>query len=203
VNLLQHQGKKLFLRHGIAVSRCRVARSPAEASADAGRAAVQLLGSAGTHEVEQVLVEEKLSIAQELYLCIKVDDVLGAPIVIASCSGGIDVESNADRIHTLPVDMRQGVRRHHAVALWKRAGASGVQLEQLTNLTVSLWNAFCATDAEQMEINPLVFNRKAENVGAAAVELSAADLADIENALAGITVEGHRYTAARESQVNR
>ncbi|HSV84507.1 MAG TPA: ATP-grasp domain-containing protein [Ramlibacter sp.] len=131
----------------------------ADGPEQAGRAAAELLGATGAHEVELLLVEEKLAIADELYLSIKVDDVLGTPIVIASCAGGVEVESNTDRIHTLAVDVRQGVRRHHAAGLWKKAGATGARLQQLASVTVALWNAFSASDAELVEINPLVFDR--------------------------------------------
>ncbi len=46
-------------------------------------------------------------------------------------------------------------------------------------------------------------HRLQENLGAAAVELSAGDLAEIESAVAGIQVQGARYPAQLASLVNR
>ena len=46
-------------------------------------------------------------------------------------------------------------------------------------------------------------HRLEENLGAAAVELSAADLAEIEKALAAIEVQGHRYPAQLQQMVGR
>ncbi|MDW5314441.1 aldo/keto reductase [Rhizobium sp. PL01] len=46
-------------------------------------------------------------------------------------------------------------------------------------------------------------NRLEENIGAAAVELTAVDLAAIEAAVAKITVEGERYPAHLQAQINR
>jgi aryl-alcohol dehydrogenase-like predicted oxidoreductase len=46
-------------------------------------------------------------------------------------------------------------------------------------------------------------HRLEENLGAAAVELSAGDLAEIESAVAGIEVQGARYPAQLASLVNR
>ena len=46
-------------------------------------------------------------------------------------------------------------------------------------------------------------HRLEENVGGAAVELSAADLADIESALAAIRIEGERYPAHLQRNVGR
>lgn len=46
-------------------------------------------------------------------------------------------------------------------------------------------------------------HRLRENVGAAAVELSAAEMADIERALSGIEIEGDRYPAHLQARVGR
>jgi aryl-alcohol dehydrogenase-like predicted oxidoreductase len=46
-------------------------------------------------------------------------------------------------------------------------------------------------------------NRLEENIGAASVELTAVDLAAIEAAVAKITVEGERYPAHLQAQINR
>jgi aryl-alcohol dehydrogenase-like predicted oxidoreductase len=44
-------------------------------------------------------------------------------------------------------------------------------------------------------------NRLDENIGATEVTLAAADLKEIEDAFAGITVEGERYTARQRAMV--
>jgi aryl-alcohol dehydrogenase-like predicted oxidoreductase len=46
-------------------------------------------------------------------------------------------------------------------------------------------------------------HRLEENIGAAAVELNASDLHEIEGALAGIEVQGARYPAHLQSRVGR
>ncbi len=46
-------------------------------------------------------------------------------------------------------------------------------------------------------------HRLEENVGAAAVELTAQDLASIEQAVSGITVQGDRYPAHLQARINR
>ncbi|MBN9253487.1 MULTISPECIES: aldo/keto reductase [unclassified Mesorhizobium] len=46
-------------------------------------------------------------------------------------------------------------------------------------------------------------HRLRENIGAAAVELSAAEMADIERALSGIEIEGDRYPAHLQARVGR
>ncbi len=46
-------------------------------------------------------------------------------------------------------------------------------------------------------------HRLEENIGAAAVELTAQDLASIEQAVSGITVQGDRYPAHLQARINR
>jgi diketogulonate reductase-like aldo/keto reductase len=46
-------------------------------------------------------------------------------------------------------------------------------------------------------------HRLEENVGGAAVELAADDLRDIEEAAAGIAVQGERYTEAAQKLIDR
>ncbi len=130
----------------------KFAQTPDEAQ----RLANQLFAAGGTHEIDLLLVEERLSIAQELYLAISVDDVLGAPVLMVSAQGGIDIEHHAEAVMRAVIDVRMGLRRHHAIDLWKRAGVSGKRLAQLAEISVALWLAFCDQDAMLIEINPLV-----------------------------------------------
>ena len=46
-------------------------------------------------------------------------------------------------------------------------------------------------------------NRLEENIHAAAIELSAEDLAEITRAADSVEIEGARYTAATEAMTNR
>ena len=46
-------------------------------------------------------------------------------------------------------------------------------------------------------------NRLEENIHAASIELSAADLADITRAADSVTIEGARYSAATQAMINR
>lgn len=120
----------------------------------AALAAADLLANTAL-DIDTVLIEECVPIAAECYLAIRVDDVAGAPVVLASMQGGVEVEDHATAVARCHVDVREGLRRHHAVALWKRAGAPAAHLTRLAETTVALWRAFAAEEADLMEINPL------------------------------------------------
>ncbi|MGA7922788.1 MAG: ATP-grasp domain-containing protein, partial [Thermoplasmata archaeon] len=71
----------------------RFANTPEE-TAEATRAilALEFKGE----KVREVLVEEKLAIAKELYLSVTLDRSQRVPIIIASAQGGIEIEAVAD-----------------------------------------------------------------------------------------------------------
>jgi succinyl-CoA synthetase beta subunit len=110
--------------------------------------------------VSRVLVEEGLQIARELYLSVLVDRSMARPIVMASADGGMDIEEVAARTperivreHVHPaVGLSQYQTRKMAFAL----GLSGGEVSKAAKLMTALYDAFLATDATLVEINPLV-----------------------------------------------
>lgn len=128
-------------------------------SADAARvAAARQIGSelAGL-VIEQVYVEAREDIAAELYLSFVLDST--PPRLLVSCRGGVEIEqthaNQPDVIITVEVDPLKGMTRWDALAAWERAGADATLLSRLAGLTVQLWQAFVAADAQMLEINPL------------------------------------------------
>lgn len=130
----------------------------ADSPATVARLAADLFGIRTVPAVDALLIEQRLSIASEWYLAIKVDDVLGQPVVMASTTGGIDVESNADTIVTQAINVLDGLARHDAANLWKQAGLSGDALQAAAEFTLALWRAFWDSDADLMEINPVILD---------------------------------------------
>lgn len=92
--------------------------------------------------------------------------------------------------------MRQNAALLEAVdALAKRHGASKAQIALAWVLAQKPWIApiFGTTKPKRL----------AENLAAADVALTAADLAELDKALAEIEIVGHRYTEASQKMVNR
>ncbi len=132
------------------------AETPDEAAETAGR----LLGSRLKDiEVRMVLVEEKLSIKDELYLGITLDRRNRSYVVLASTEGGVDIEEVAtktpERIVRHVIDPLGGLRSYHARFVAKRLGYSGREMNALTDLILRLYRVAQETDAELTEINPL------------------------------------------------
>ena len=142
----------------------KVVKSPAEAR----EAAAKMLGMRlVTYQtgpegsvVKRVLVEEGLQIARELYLGIVLDRSTQRPVVMASQDGGVEIEKVAhetpDRIFKAFVDPALGLQPYQARQLAFQLGLTGDQIGKGVRMMTALYQAFVATDASLLEINPLI-----------------------------------------------
>lgn len=125
---------------------------------EAGAVAERLLGRVlGSYPVNRVYVERAVKIQTELYLAFLFDH--NGPKVIASRSGGVDIEAIAaadeQSLVTHSIDPTKGLPPWQALDLWHRTGLRGPLLRELGGLTSELYSRFTDRDAELLEINPL------------------------------------------------
>jgi succinyl-CoA synthetase beta subunit len=110
--------------------------------------------------VSRVLIEEGLKMTRELYLSVVLDRAAGKPAMMASADGGMDIEDVAartpERIHKVHVEPGVGLVPFEARQLGFAIGLDGPQVNKAVKLMTSLYDAFVATDASLVEINPLV-----------------------------------------------
>ena len=118
--------------------------------------------------VRTLLVEEGVDIARELYASIVVDRSSGRPIVIASASGGMDIEEVAERspekILTEIVDPAMGLQPFQARRLALGLGLEGGVFRRGASFLLDLYRAFDGLDASQVEINPMLVTGSGEVV---------------------------------------
>ena len=159
--------------------------------------------------VQNVLVEEGLEVAEELYLGLVIDGSTKGVVVIASKSGGVNIEEVAEndpekiiQIHIDPVLGLQGFQgRQIAYAL----GLSQKQVRIASSILESLYRVFIDVDASLLEINPLVITTDGELVAADA-KINIDDDAvyrhkNIQN-MADPSQEDPLEVQARESDIN-
>jgi succinyl-CoA synthetase beta subunit len=110
--------------------------------------------------VRKVLVEEALEADRELYIAATLDRSLARPVVIASKSGGMEIEEVAARdpkaVVRDPVDPALGMFPFQARRLAFELGLGKEAFKQGVLLIESLFRAYVDTDASLAEINPLV-----------------------------------------------
>ncbi|HEV8609598.1 MAG TPA: ADP-forming succinate--CoA ligase subunit beta [Thermoanaerobaculia bacterium] len=113
--------------------------------------------------VRKVLVEEALETDRELYLAATLDRSRARPVVIASKSGGMEIEEVAARdpkaVVRDTIDPALGIFPFQARRLGFELGLEGEAFKQGVALVQSLFRAYVETDASLAEINPLVVTR--------------------------------------------
>ena len=142
----------------------RVAQSPDDAEQSAeGMLSTNLVtnqtGPDGV-PVNQVLVEELADIAKEMYLALTVDRVERRPVLLASSSGGMDIEEVAatspESIHTEPIDPVLGLMPYQSRRVARRLGLEGAAAAAAPGLLGSLYQVFVENDCTLVEVNPLI-----------------------------------------------
>jgi succinyl-CoA synthetase beta subunit len=110
--------------------------------------------------VQRILVEQGVQITRELYLGLVIDRQSKRPVLMVSPDGGVEIEKVAeetpDRIFKAFIDPALGLQGFQARALAFSLGLSGDQLKQAVKLMTAVYQAFVATDASLLEINPLI-----------------------------------------------
>ena len=115
-------------------------------------------GEAGK-QVNRLYITDGADIAKEFYLALLVDRATGRVAFVVSTEGGMDIEevahSTPEKIHTFAVDPATGFMPHHGRAVAAALELTGDLAKQAAKVASSLYDAFLATDASQIEINPL------------------------------------------------
>jgi succinyl-CoA synthetase beta subunit len=142
----------------------KVTKSRDEAEATARqmlgmRLVTRQTGKAG-RVVHRVLIEEGLQIARELYLSLVLDRAAGKPLMMASAAGGMDIEEVAEKtpekIVRVYIEPSVGLVPFEARRLGFGIGFDAAQVNRFVAIATSLYDAFVATDASLIEINPLM-----------------------------------------------
>jgi succinyl-CoA synthetase beta subunit len=110
--------------------------------------------------VTRVLVEQGLQIARELYLGLVIDRSTQKPVLMVSPDGGVEIEKVAaetpDRIFKAFIDPALGLQAFQCRQLAFKLGLKGDQIGKAVKMMTALYQAFVASDASLLEINPLI-----------------------------------------------
>ncbi|EKT78103.1 succinate--CoA ligase subunit beta [Rhodococcus opacus] len=138
----------------------------AETAAQAQREADDLLGSSvDGFIVTEVIVEQALPIARELYAAILNDPASKGPLLLFSTQGGMDIEevnsTAPEKVLRHRIDIRTGLSEEEVVTL-----LSDTDLPTKTRATVAasilrLYEVYRRVDADLVEVNPLVLTEDA------------------------------------------
>jgi succinyl-CoA synthetase beta subunit len=131
-----------------------------------GRTLVTIQTGPAGKQVQRLYITDGVDIAKEYYLALLVDRETGRIAVVASTEGGMEIEKVAhdtpEKIATITVDPATGLMPHHGREVSAALGLTGDLAKQAGKVLGNLYRAFLATDASQIEINPLAVSDKGE-----------------------------------------
>ena len=113
--------------------------------------------------VNRLYIEETVQIDRELYLGIVLDRKAERIKIMASASGGMEIEEIAakepDSLIQITVDPGGGMQRFQARELAFGLGLDGSMVTKATDTLLACYRAFRDFDATMLEINPLVVSK--------------------------------------------
>ena len=117
----------------------------------------------GGKEVQRLLIETGIDIAQEFYAGIVLDRKESKFVFMVSTEGGVEIEKVAaetpEKIIKEWIDPEDGLTAAQAATLAQALGLQGAQLDSGVEIFTALWTAFIGLDCSLMEINPLVVTK--------------------------------------------
>ena len=127
------------------------ANTPEEATKEAERLFSLTIKN---EKIERLLVEEKVDIAQELYLSVAVDYGQRCPVIMISQRGGVDIEELAKTdpraLLKIPIHILNGLIRKDVTRIREFSSP------EVARFAEQLYTIFREYDAEMVEINPMV-----------------------------------------------
>jgi ATP-citrate lyase beta-subunit len=122
---------------------------------EAEAATKEMIGrQVGSITVSQVIVSEMIPHKEEYYCAVK-STREGTDILVANC-GGIEVESNWDRVKRLAVEVGQQPLEDALERLAKDAGFTGSLVKKMAEFSGKMFTCFDSEDAQYLEVNPVV-----------------------------------------------
>lgn len=113
-------------------------------------------------KVQRLYIESGCDIEKEYYFSAALDRANSCITFMASTEGGVDIEdvahNNPEKIIRVSVDPAVGVQPFHGRKIAFGLGLKGKLIKEMMHIVESTYHAFIATDASQIEINPLVVN---------------------------------------------
>ena len=133
----------------------------AENPADAFEKAQAILGmDIKGHTVHKVMIAAAAPIESEYYLAILLDRAARSFLVMASVSGGMDIEEVAhktpEKLAKVHIDPNEGISLDKAIEIVRKGGFPADVEKGVAEVLVTLWKTFQSSDATLVEVNPLV-----------------------------------------------
>lgn len=139
------------------------ADSPAQAADHARR---MLAIRVGNFPVTELLVEERLEIARELFVSLSIDDRERRPMMLISAAGGSGIEERSGDVHRLACDLIDGPAPADIANALAGSRFEPDLLKPVQRAIAAIFQAARSIEARALEVNPLVIGRDGRVVAA-------------------------------------
>jgi succinyl-CoA synthetase beta subunit len=117
------------------------------------------------YKVGKVLAEEMADIKKELYMSISLDRSKRMPLIMASTSGGMDIESVPDdEIFKEWVNPLIGIQSFNIRSIVSKLDLEKEEAKQVSIVLSKIYKLFREYDCELVEINPLIISKEDEAI---------------------------------------
>ena len=114
-------------------------------------------------KVKRLYIEEASEISKEFYLSCLVDRASSKIAFISSAEGGMDIEevanSNPEKIITTRVSLSEGLTKEDVAKILNPYNLPEESVEEAGKLIQSIFDALINTDANLIEVNPLILTK--------------------------------------------
>ena len=118
-------------------------------------------------EVKRLYVEASSNIEKEFYLSCLVDRATSKIAFISSYQGGMDIEDVAskspDKILTTKIDLKDKISNEECEKIIQIFKLENNSKKEAISLIKSIYKMFVETDANMVEINPLILTKEKKN----------------------------------------
>ena len=114
--------------------------------------------------VEKLYIYKAVDVAQEFYVALTFDRERAMPLLLISDDGGVNIESNTDRLQKFWFHMPHGIGPEITAYIQAQFGLSDSEMAIMSHILHQMAELFEEKDATLLELNPLVRTPEGEFV---------------------------------------
>lgn len=105
--------------------------------------------------VEKLYIYKEVDVAHEFYFSLTFDRERYSPVILMSDEGGVNIESNIDRLHKFWFSLSEGVTADTIAEIKDKLHFSDAQMKMIEHIVRQVAKLFEEKDAILLELNPL------------------------------------------------
>ncbi|KAJ5092552.1 hypothetical protein NUU61_007422 [Penicillium alfredii] len=138
----------------------RFVKSPSEAFENATKMLGYFLTTKQTPPeglvVNKLYIYKAVDIAQEFYIAMTFDREWPGPVLLMSDDGGVNIESNVDKLHRFWFQLSTGITAEIIAEIQQKLGFNVTEIAEIARILCQMAKLFQEKDAILLELNPLV-----------------------------------------------